>query len=78
MYFFTVVIADRTTPLLTDRIGELFAAIRTVRASRLFRMPAMVVLPDHLHGICAFARRFWLRDALVRDQVRFLAASRGR
>lgn len=50
-YFFTVVIADRTTSLLTDRIAGLFAAIRIVRAARPFRMPAMVVLPDHVHCI---------------------------
>lgn len=51
-YFFTVVTFQRR-PLLTlpenlDRLRKVFAA---VKAKRPFLMPAIVILPDHLHCI---------------------------
>ena len=50
-YFFTVAVAERGTSLLTDHIGNLRQAFRTVRQARPFEITAMAVLPDHLHCI---------------------------
>ena len=50
-YFFTVALADRSSALLTDRIGELRAAFASVRAESPFRCDAAVILPDHLHMV---------------------------
>jgi putative transposase len=50
-YFFTVNLADRRLPLLTDRIDALRAAFRDTRARHPFTVDAIVVLPDHLHVI---------------------------
>ena len=48
-YFFTVNLLERQRRLLTDHIDLLGRSIRQVRAERPFRIPAIVVLPDHLH-----------------------------
>jgi len=50
-YFFTVVLAERGSSLLVERIGALRAAVRAARAGRPFRVEAFVVLPDHLHCV---------------------------
>jgi len=50
-YFFTVVMADRSTSLLTKHIDHLRAAFREVMAAHPFRVDAIVVLPDHLHCV---------------------------
>lgn len=50
-WFFTVVLAERGSHLLTDHIGLLRAAVRASRHERPFRVEAAVVLPDHLHAI---------------------------
>ncbi|MDU9411965.1 REP-associated tyrosine transposase [Pseudomonas sp. zfem005] len=50
-YFFTVNLADRSSGLLTRHIDLLRLAVRQVRARHPFEIPAMVVLPDHLHAI---------------------------
>lgn len=50
-YFFTVTLADRASHLLVERIADLRAVFRAVRAQRPFAIDAMVVLPDHLHCI---------------------------
>ncbi len=49
--FFTVNLADRSSSLLTDRIGELREAVRVTRAERPFAVDAWVVLPDHMHCV---------------------------
>ena len=51
-YFFTLVTFDRQ-PMLrgTQQIARLRSAFRAVRAMHLFDVPAIVVLPDHLHCI---------------------------
>ena len=66
-YFFTVALADRRRTLLTDRIDLLRSAFRTELWRHPFRIDAMVVLPDHLHGVwtmpagdCDFPKR-WRR-----------------
>lgn len=50
-YFFTVTLADRSLPLLTDNIAALRSALRHVRTEMPFVVDAIVVLPDHLHTI---------------------------
>ncbi len=50
-YFFTVVLADRRSTLLVDRVDALREAVRATREARPFRVDAWVVLPEHLHCI---------------------------
>ena len=50
-YFFTLNLLDRRRSLLTDNIDELRNAIDQVRAKHAFHLPAIVILPDHLHCI---------------------------
>ena len=50
-FFFTVNLADRRLPLLTDNIELLRAAFRYTRQRHPFMIDAIVVLPDHLHAI---------------------------
>lgn len=50
IYFFTVNLAERRdTALLTDRIALLRNAFAQTKRERPFAMPAVVILPDHLH-----------------------------
>ena len=49
-YFFTVNLAERRgNRLLVDRIDLLRQAFAQTMRERPFRMPAVVVLPDHMH-----------------------------
>jgi putative transposase len=48
-FFFTVMLADRTSKALTDHVGALRWAFRDTRLSRPFTVDAVVVLPEHLH-----------------------------
>ncbi len=50
-FFFTVNLADRSQRLLTEHIDCLRFAFRQVKDRYPFEIPAMVVLPDHLHAI---------------------------
>jgi putative transposase len=50
-YFFTVVLEDRRSSLLVEKIASLRHAFRVVRAERPFKVDAIVILPDHLHAI---------------------------
>ena len=50
-YFFTVNLAVRSSRLLVDRIDELRASVRGVKARHPFEIVAWVVLPHHLHAI---------------------------
>src|SRR4030065_4009 len=50
-YFFTVTLANRSQPLLTENIAALRTAFRHVRTETPFVVDAIVVLPDHLHTI---------------------------
>ncbi|MFZ6655371.1 REP-associated tyrosine transposase [Undibacterium sp. TJN19] len=50
-YFFTVNLQDRKSQLLTEHIGALRSAFRTVQTQYPFEIIAMVVMPDHLHAI---------------------------
>ncbi len=51
MFFFTVVLAERSKTTLIDYIDVLRDVIRAAQAARPFRTEAMVVLPDHLHTV---------------------------
>ena len=50
-FFFTVVLADRRSSVLVDRIAVLRDAFRVTRRERPFAIDAIVVLPDHLHAV---------------------------
>ena len=50
-YFFTVNLADRKSALLTAQIDKLRTAVRLVQSRHPFEIPAMVILPDHLHAL---------------------------
>lgn len=51
-WFFTLNLADRSQPLLTDNIDLLRASIRQTMARHPWKIDAIVVLPDHLHALC--------------------------
>jgi putative transposase len=51
-WFFTVNLAERqNNRLLVENIDLLRAAFRHVKSRRPFDMPAVVIMPDHLHCI---------------------------
>jgi putative transposase len=50
-FFFTVNLAERRLPLLTEQIENLRTALREIRGQHPFKIDAMVVLPDHLHTV---------------------------
>jgi putative transposase len=49
-YFFTVVLENRRSSLLVDKIASLRHAFRATRRERPFHIDAIVILPDHLHA----------------------------
>nr|WP_283816379.1 transposase [Bradyrhizobium liaoningense] len=53
MFFFTVVLADRSGTLLVDHVDRLRQIYRTIQKRRPFETVAICVLPDHLHAIWA-------------------------
>jgi putative transposase len=52
-FFFTVVLADRSSSLLVDQIDRLRQAYRVIQERRPFETIAICVLPDHIHAIWA-------------------------
>ena len=50
-YFFTVVLADRRSDLLTRHVDLLRETVRVTRLRHPFHIDAWVTLPDHLHCI---------------------------
>ncbi|WP_456617487.1 MULTISPECIES: REP-associated tyrosine transposase [unclassified Bradyrhizobium] len=52
-FFFTVVLADRSSTLLVDHVDRLRQIYRTIQQRRPFETVAVCVLPDHLHAIWA-------------------------
>jgi putative transposase len=50
-YFFTVNLADRSSGLLVEWVGQLRSSVRSVKQRHPFEIIAWVVLPDHLHAI---------------------------
>ena len=64
-YFFTVNLADRHRPLLTENIDILRSAFRAVLHEHPFKIQAIVVLPEHIHclwelpaGDCDYSMRW--------------------
>lgn len=53
IYFFTVNRFDRSQTMLIDHIEKLRESINDTRQKSPFQIPAMVVLPDHLHMLMA-------------------------
>lgn len=52
MYFFTLVLSQRhNTNLLIDHFDLLKSSIKKVKSKCPFLLPAIVVLPDHLHMV---------------------------
>ena len=52
-FFFTVVLADRSSTLLFDQIDHLRQVYRSVQANRPFETIAICILPDHIHAVWA-------------------------
>jgi len=50
-FFFTVVLADRSSALLVDQVDRLRKVYQLVRERRPFETVAICVLPDHIHAI---------------------------
>jgi putative transposase len=50
-YFFTVNLAERKRKLLTEHVGILRDAFRTVKQAHPFQLDAIVIFPDHLHAL---------------------------
>lgn len=48
-YFLTLALQDRSSDLLVRYSTRLRQCLRSVQAQMPFRLPALVVLPDHLH-----------------------------
>jgi putative transposase len=70
MFFFTVVLADRTSALLVDEIDRLRKVYRHVRERRPFETVAICVLPDHIHAIWALPEgdtEFSIRWSLIKS-----------
>jgi putative transposase len=53
VFFFTVVLAERSSNLLIDQIDRLRQVYRTVQRRRAFETIAICVLPDHIHALWA-------------------------
>jgi putative transposase len=51
IYFFTVVLADRSSSLLVSEVDRLRSAYRAVQGRYPFETIAICILPDHLHAI---------------------------
>jgi putative transposase len=53
VFFFTVVLADRSSRLLIEEIERLRRAYLTIRERRPFETIAICILPDHIHAVWA-------------------------
>lgn len=51
VFFFTVVLADRSSTLLVDEVDRLREVYRLVRERRPFETIAICILPDHIHAM---------------------------
>jgi putative transposase len=74
VFFFTVVLADRSSNLLVDQVDRLRKVYRIANARRPFETVAICVLPDRIHAIWAlpesdadFATRWSLIRAASRE-----------
>jgi putative transposase len=86
VFFFTVVLAERSSNLLVDRIDRLRKVYRTVQQRQPFETIAVCVLPDHIHALWALPEGdadFSTRWSLIKsgfsrglDRARSLSASK--
>ena len=53
VFFFTVVLADRSSHLLIENIERLRSVYRVVRERRPFETIAVCILPDYIHAVWA-------------------------
>src|ERR1700732_2233943 len=53
VFFFTVVLAERPSNLLFEKIDRFRRIYRTIQQRRPFETIAICVLPDHLHALWA-------------------------
>src|SRR5689334_9066245 len=53
IFFFTVVLADRSSTLLVDETDRLRKVYRLVHERHPFETVAICILPDHIHAIWA-------------------------
>jgi putative transposase len=92
VFFFTVVLADRSSNLLVEHVDRLRKVYRTVKDRRPFDTVAICILPDHIHAIWAlpeadadFATRWSLiksgfsrgLDAQPRSESKILKREKG-
>ena len=75
MFFLTLTLADRNSDLLVCQIDLLRISFRKVKKKYPFDLPAIVVLPDHLHMIMQLPEQ----DADFSTRVRLIKSefSRG-
>jgi putative transposase len=69
-FFFTVVLADRSSNLLIVEIDRLRRVYRTVQERRPFETIAIYILPDHIHVIWALPQHdpdFYTRWNLIKS-----------
>lgn len=70
VFFFTVVLADRSSTLLVDQIVRLRRIHESVRKRLPFEVVAVCVLPDHIHAIWALPEHdsnYSLRWSLIKS-----------
>ena len=68
-YFFTVVLADRSTDLLVKEIDLLRGVYAQVQRKHSFETAAICILPDHLHAVWVLPEgddRYPLRWSLIK------------
>ena len=53
VFFFTVVLADRSSNLLVEQVARLRKVYRIVMERRPFETVAICILPDHIHAVWA-------------------------
>ncbi len=69
-FFFTVVLADRSSDLLTRHFDRFRRIYQSVHARRPFETVAICVLPDHLHAVWSLPSGdadFSLRWSLIKS-----------
>jgi putative transposase len=73
LFFFTVVLAVRSSNLLVNEIDRLRQVYRTVQQRRPFETIAICVLPDHVHALWSLPEGdddFSIRWSLIKSGFR--------
>ena len=69
-FFFTIVLADRSSNLLIEQIDRLLQVYRTIQERRPFETIAVCILPDHIHALWALPENdtdFATRSSLIKS-----------